>query len=306
MRRVIEEIQPDLVHAMRIPFEGILAALAVYNVPLLISVWGNDFTLHAKHYPLVAVLTRRAMQRADALHCDCFRDLRLAHTWGFPDSRPGVVLPGAGGVQLDVFYPGFAKGAVTVMDDNVPLNSNVPVVINPRGFRGYVRNDTFFRAIPLVLKQRPDVIFLGVAMKGNPVAENWVKRLGISHAVHLLRPVSRTNMADLFRLADVSVSPSEHDGTPNTLLEAMACGCFPVAGDIESVKEWIIDGVNGLLCDPTSPESLAQAVLRALSDAELRQRARETNLKLIAERAEYGKVMTQAEVFYREVAEMRK
>lgn len=44
-------------------------------------------------------------------------------------------------------------------------------------------------------------------------------------------------MAYLFRLADVTVSLSEDDGTPNTLLEAVACGCFPIAGDIESVRE---------------------------------------------------------------------
>jgi glycosyltransferase involved in cell wall biosynthesis len=83
----------------------------------------------------------------------------------------------------------------------------------------------------------------------------------------------------------------------------MACGCFPVAGDIESIREWITDSVNGLLCDPTDPQSLAQAILRALNDTDLRYRAREHNLKLIVERAEYGKVMAQAEQFYYKVIE---
>ena len=44
---LIADLQPDLVHAMRLPFEGFLAAAAVEKVPLLISVWGNDFTLFA-------------------------------------------------------------------------------------------------------------------------------------------------------------------------------------------------------------------------------------------------------------------
>ena len=112
-------------------------------------------------------------------------------------------------------------------------------------------------------------------------------------------------MAELFRLAQITVSPSLHDGTPNTLLEAMACGCFPVAGDIESVREWITDGVNGILCDPKEPGSLADALLLALRDEHLRSKAKELNTQLIAERAEYGRVMTQAEEFYREVTQRK-
>jgi glycosyltransferase involved in cell wall biosynthesis len=109
-------------------------------------------------------------------------------------------------------------------------------------------------------------------------------------------------MADLFRLACVTVSPSLHDGTPNTLLEAMACGCFPVAGDIESVREWITDGVNGLLCDPTDADALGRALIRALGDRQLRESARPHNARLIAERADYDKIMKQAEELYLEVA----
>jgi glycosyltransferase involved in cell wall biosynthesis len=99
------------------------------------------------------------------------------------------------------------------------------------------------------------------------------------------------------------VSPSTHDGTPNTLLEALASGCFPVAGDIESVREWINDGANGLLCDPASPQSTAQALLRALHDPELRQRAALYNVKLAAERSEYCQVMAKAEAFYGDIVE---
>ncbi|MEJ2757024.1 MAG: glycosyltransferase, partial [Anaerolineales bacterium] len=48
LQALIEQIQPDLVHAMRYPYEGILAARAEPSAPLIVSVWGNDFTLHAK------------------------------------------------------------------------------------------------------------------------------------------------------------------------------------------------------------------------------------------------------------------
>jgi glycosyltransferase involved in cell wall biosynthesis len=298
-------MKPDLIHAMRLPFEGLLAGQALRGVPipLLISVWGNDLTLFAKRFPLIAHMTRQAMRRADALHPDCDRDLRLAREWGFDSTKPAVVLPSNGGIQTDTFQPGPADMRLAAQW-NIPVG--VPVVINPRGFRGYVRNDTFFASIPLVLTRWPNIVFLGVAMQGNPAAEQWIerlqiRRLQIRHAIRLLPSVPRQEMADLFRIANVSVSPSEYDGTPNTLLEAMACGSFPVAGDIESLREWIKDGVNGLLCDPANPESLAQAIVRALDDEDLRQRAAVQNRALITDRADYRKIMIRVQEFYREV-----
>jgi glycosyltransferase involved in cell wall biosynthesis len=108
-------------------------------------------------------------------------------------------------------------------------------------------------------------------------------------------------MADLFRKAQVVVSPSTHDGTPNTLLEAMACGCFPVAGDLESIREWITPGVNGLLIDPDDAQALAEAILLALERPDLRKRAVQANIELVAHRAQYGKVMREAELFYKDL-----
>jgi glycosyltransferase involved in cell wall biosynthesis len=294
------QIRPDLVHAMRIPYEGMLAALAVEGYgegghtgpPLLVSVWGNDFTLHASATPAMARLTRLALRRADALHTDCQRDLRLAHRWGYPEGKPAVVLPGGGGVQLDVFYP------PEILAKAAEPSQGVPTVINPRGFRAYVCNVAFFQAIPLVLKELPSARFICPAMAGEAQAQRWVETLGIGEAVELLPQQTRLQMAGLFRRSQVAVSPSTHDGTPNTLLEAMACGCTPVAGDIESLKEWITSGENGLLIDPRDPVAMAEAIILALRDRSLRQRAREYNTRLVAEKAEYGQVMGEAEEYY--------
>src|SRR6185295_10078203 len=92
---------------------------------------------------------------------------------------------------------------------------------------------------------------------------------------------------------------------PNSLIESMACGCLPVAGDIESVREWIVDGENGLLCDPRDSDSVAKAIVRGLTDVELRDRSREINTRLVDERADYDKVMIEAEQFYVRVISAR-
>jgi glycosyltransferase involved in cell wall biosynthesis len=300
VRALIEEIQPDLFHAMRIPLEAILATRAVPpDLPYLVSTWGNDFTLFARYYPLIGRETRRAMNRADAVQSDCHRDLRLARRWGFAEPKPGLVVPGVGGLQFEVFHPGPASPATHALADVSP---GAPVIVNPRLWRGYMRHDTFFRAIPEVLRRHPEAVFLGIGMQGVPKAERWVRKLGIERSVRLLPKVDREQLADLFRLSRVVVSPSPHDGTPNSLLEGMACGCFPVAGDIESVREWIVDGENGLLFDCADPRALSAAILRLLDDESLRRRAFEANLGLIAERADYRKVMGEVEAFYHRVA----
>jgi len=92
-----------------------------------------------------------------------------------------------------------------------------------------------------------------------------------------------------------------HDGTPNTLLEAMASGCYPVAGDLESIREWIEPGVNGSLIDPGDHEDLAEAVINALSHPEIQLKAAQRNISMIAERAEYQASMEHAREFYRTI-----
>lgn len=288
LRGFIEKVKPDLVHAMRIPYEGMLAADAYTGVPLVVSTWGNDFTLHAASTRLMSHYTRWTMQVADGLHADCHRDVRLAKEWGFGQEKPDLVAPGNGGIRTDIFYPP-AK----------PVEE--PVVINPRGFRPYVCNEAFFQAIPLVLAKQPNARFIFSLMAGEPQVAQWISELEIGHAVELLPSMPHSQMAEVFRRAQIVASPSIHDGTPNTLLEGIACGCFPVAGDLESIREWITPDKNGLLFDATDPQSTANAIVSAIENKSLRQTAAGLNQKMIAARAEYGPNMQRVERFYEEV-----
>jgi glycosyltransferase involved in cell wall biosynthesis len=285
LRGFIERVQPDLVHAMRIPYEGMLAADAAGLAPLVVSVWGNDFTLHAPATPLMSHYTSWTLAVADALHADCQRDIRLAKKWGFATNKASLVAPGSGGIRTDIFNP-----------PAEPVET--PLVINPRGFRAYVRNDTFFQAIPLVLKSRPDARFACASMAGERQVLEWIEKLGIGASVELLPARPHAAMAELFRAAQVVVSPTTHDGTPNSLLEAMACGCFPVAGDLESIREWITPGQNGLLVDAGDPVALAAAILRGLNEPVLRRQAAQQSAAIIAGRAEYSRNMARAAEFY--------
>ena len=285
LRGTIQRVQPDLIHAMRIPYEGMLSADAYTGIPLIISIWGNDFTLHAPSTAMMSHYTRWTMQIADALHADCQRDIHLAKEYGFSKDKPHLVAPGNGGIRSDVFYP-----AEKPIED--------PIIINPRGFRAYVRNDSFFKALPLVLAKHPNAKFICASMAGEGQAQQWIRELNIGHAVELLAPMPHFEMANTFRRAQIVVSPSIHDGTPNTLLEGIACGCFPVAGDLESIREWITPNENGLLFDANDPQSIADSIIVAIENKSLRSKAAGVNQAIISERAEYKQSMQRAEEFY--------
>ena len=285
LRAFIKEVQPDIIHAMRVPYEGMLTAKALSNMgrgdpaptppKFVVSIWGNDFTLHAPSTPLMRWYTRLTMSKVHALHADVERDVRRAREWGLSEEKATFVAPGNGGIRSDVFH----QSEELVKD---------PVIINPRGIRPYVRNDVFFKSIPLVLAKRSDARFLCTGMQGEAQVMEWIQELGIEGAVELLPLIPHAEMGEVFRGAQIVVSPAVHDGTPNSLIEGMACGCFPVAGDLESIREWITHGQNGLLVNPNDPQSIADAILLGLERKGLRRDAAGLNAKIISARADFG------------------
>ena len=292
----INKIQPDLVHALRIPFEGMLASFTPVQYPLLVSTWGNDLTLHACGSRRMASWTRKTLQRANGLMADADRDLKLAVEWGYSATFPTLMVPGNGG--LDLAY--FKKLDARREQIKTLRNSQEYHIINPRGFRpGSVHQDVFFNSIPAILEKIPNVRFICPAMEGQAAAERRVHELGIEKQVLLLPYLPQPELWDLYRDSDIYLSLSSHDGTPNTFLEAIACGCFPIVGDIPSLRAWVEDGKTGLLVDPTNVEQVVETVVRALQAKELRKAACSSNWKIVNEKADRKKVRKAVIDFYK-------
>ncbi len=291
----LEAIQPDIVHALRIPFEGMLASFTPKKYPLLVSTWGNDLTLHARGSKRMAAWTRKTLQRANGLMADATRDVGLAVNWGYNPTYPTLMVPGNGGLPLEYFKQMNRQSNCRI----TCFNPQKFQVINPRGFRpGSVHQDVFFRAIPGILKEIPDVQFLCPAMRGQAEAERRVHDLGIEKQVLLLPYLPQTELWYLYQNSDIYLSLSSHDGTPNTFLEAIACGCFPIVGDILSLREWIENGKNGMLVDPTDVEQVVKAVLKVLSDKKLYEDAKVLNWAILSEKADRKKIRSKIINFY--------
>lgn len=141
--------------------------------------------------------------------------------------------------------------------------------LTPR--KGY---DLALHAMPLILERYPTASLLmvsGINHAERAKVDQLTQELGISQHVHFLGRVEDAELVGLFQECDVYLTPTRYEGFGLTLLEAMAAGATLVASNIPVVNEIVRDGENGLLADYDKPESIAQAALRLLDDADLRQ-----------------------------------
>ena len=90
-------------------------------------------------------------------------------------------------------------------------------------------------------------------------------------------------MPALYRTLDLVVLPSWHEGTPLTILEAMASGVPVVATAVGGVPELVAAGVTGLLFEAGNEADGGEAVLELAQDADRRRRmGREARARVLA------------------------
>lgn len=90
--------------------------------------------------------------------------------------------------------------------------------------------------------------------------------------------------------AAVYVLPSYREGTPRTVLEAMAMGRPIVTTDVPGCRETVVDGVNGFLIPPQNPSALARAMERFIEDPALVGRMGRESRRLAEEKYDVRKV----------------
>lgn len=96
--------------------------------------------------------------------------------------------------------------------------------------------------------------------------------------VAFLGRVDYARVPDVYRDADVFVSPTYAEGFSNTVLEAMAAGLPIVAGRSVGVVDALRDEDNALLVEPGDVDGLSHALARLTRDDALRMRLRERAL----------------------------
>lgn len=115
----------------------------------------------------------------------------------------------------------------------------------------------------------PLLVCTGTAKEAHPTLLSLLGDLGLENRVKFLGYCPVEDMPALYEGAGALVYPSFFEGFGIPLLEAMWCDCPVVCSNVTSLPE--IGGDAALLVDPKSPEQLAEAASRVLTDPELRQ-----------------------------------
>jgi glycosyltransferase involved in cell wall biosynthesis len=122
--------------------------------------------------------------------------------------------------------------------------------------------------------------------------------LDLSHQVRFLHDVPSAHLPGLYSAASVLAKPSFYEGFGLPALEAMSCGTPVVVADRASLPEVVGDA--GLLVDPESPEDLAEALKRVLTDGTERARMRQAGLEQ-AESFSWERVARETRAVYEDV-----
>jgi glycosyltransferase involved in cell wall biosynthesis len=130
------------------------------------------------------------------------------------------------------------------------------------------------------------LVVVGPDMPGHPWDES-VRAREVASSVPLAGRVifhgATTDPAPLYRAADFAVVPSHWESFGLSAAEAMASGLAVAASGVGGLKDYIVDGVNGLLVPAQDSTAAAAAIERLIDDPALRARlasaARETAMQ---------------------------
>lgn len=131
---------------------------------------------------------------------------------------------------------------------------------------------TLLRVFQSLTKRHPHIRLLIVG--DGPEREDieaLITELKLDQSVHMTGHLSEAWRA--FAAVDVAVLPSQHEGFPNSVIEAMAAGLPVVATAVGGIPDAITDGVSGILIPRDSASALREALERLVEDSEFRVRA---------------------------------
>ncbi len=290
--KVVRNIQPDILNAHFLSSYGILGALVrPVNCPLIVSLHGSDILTIPNRSFLHSWAARFALSRVDMVTSVAHHMTQVLSNY-MPPGKPILTLQY--GVDTELFCPPASS---------VPRS---PICLSNRAMVPVCNLETILLAARKLADQGSPVrIHLAGDGQQSAFLRQKATELQLGDQVSFLGLIDHDRMPKTLQLASIYVSTSLSDGTSLSLLEAMACGAFPVVSNIPANCEWITDGVNGYLVSPDSPEQLAQKLSDAWSQPKLRQAAAEYNWSLIQDKGSYQKNMAVIESAFKRLVEQR-
>ena len=279
----------DLLHAQYgyPPGLAVLQASRSTGLPTVVSIQGGDGhwvgTCCTTHKAAITTVLDRA--GAVLIGSPSFRDEVVGHHGTDPDRF--TIVPGATDTQR------FTPGPRTLGSLADP-----PVLL----FHGRVdRRKGVLDLLEAFDLLRAEGRRLRLVVSGiGPDLDEVRSRAG--EGVLLTGYADPTDAPEVYRRADVFVSPTYSEGFSNTILEAMASGLPVVSTDSVGVVDCLRDDDNGLLHEPGDVAGLVAALRRVLDDPALRQRLATTALEEVRRRYSWPVLAARVDEVYAALA----
>jgi len=288
LRSLLGEFRPDVVHA-HLPFTGILARLASGHARVVYT----EHNLPSSYRQPTRLVNRLTYGRNAAVIA--VSDQVAEGLARYPGPRPLVIPNGV--------FVSPAPDARRRIREELGIAEEAPLVVHVGNIRPWKGHRTLIRATAELVRMVPDVVVVSVGVEKNDgdlaALEEERDAAGVGKALRFLG--RRADAIDVIAAGDVLVNPSDVEGLPLVVLEAMMLGTPVVATAVGGVPTVIEDGQSGRLVAPGRPDELAAALRDVLTDragaAVMAEKAKE-----LVER-EHGleRMVGRVEEVYREV-----
>lgn len=235
----LQTIQPDVVHsfALYLSCSPIIEVMEKYsNQKWIYSSWGSDL-FYFQNEPNYLKDIKRVLPRVNYLFTDCNRDYEIAKSYGFNGEFLGV-FPGGGGFQLN-----------EMETYKLPLVERKTILI--KGFQG--RSGRAIPVLKAVLSLKNELTNYDIVVFGaDPETIQFVNQTSFSEwgNFEILGKILHTDVLKLMGKSLIYIGNSNSDGMPNTMLEAICMGAFPIQSNPGgATAEVIQNGINGLLIE---------------------------------------------------------
>jgi len=286
--KVVTKWKPDVVFSLKMQNDGYTVSEAKeclrgrFKPAWVHFNWGTDIEFFGKHPDYVSEHLPKiikVLSLCDFHMADCKRDVRQAREFGFSGISVGDCLASGGFDLVELQRIRLTRGE----------ERNVILV---KGREGDLVGKAFNVLIALHrVASHLKGLQIKIIMPTDDVrgAAGFLARLDGLDCEVMPRLPYRELLA-LYARSRMAISASDVDGTPSFLIEAMAMGALPIHSDMESVREWVNDGINGLLFPVDDIEKLANCVVRAMKDDHLVASAQEHNWEIAVARMDRKKI----------------
>ena len=271
--KLLRNIRPDVINAHQVSSYGNLMA-SIDMHPWVVTTLGSDILLTPHKGPFSYCRTIWALLRSDLItSMSPYMTAKLV-TMGFHRKK---IVQSCFGIKPEVFN---SEGR------QEHRAGEVWNLICTRYLEPVYDHATILKSCRILSEQ--DFPF-HLTLVGSGSLHEQIKAqttvLGLDAKVTMLGNLSQSELAEQLKSSHIFITASHSDGANISLLEAMACGCFPVASDIPASRQWGVSGRDMLMFPIGDAVKLAQSIMTAAEDQALYRSAQVNNYRTVAERA---------------------